>query len=204
LKFNIDQNSKRDKIILAALQVFRQKGFGRATVSEIAVLAEIGKGTVYEYFRSKEEIVHQALHFLLNHIRLMLKDIVDQPLSPREKLIALTSMFNWMEEKHTADDVFILADYWAEAVRDHRENNPLTKDFELFYKEIRGLYKAVIEEGVRQGCFRPVSQPEALAAAIAGMLDGLFFQWFLNRDAVSLRESSETFLDCLFEGMARE
>ena len=113
-------------------------------------------------------------------------------------------MFNWMEEKHAADDVFILADYWAEAVRDHREDNPLKKDFELFYEEIRRLFSAVIKEGVRQGCFRSVSQPDALAAAIIGMLDGLFFQWFLNREAVSLRKSTETFIDCLFGGMARE
>ena len=50
------KTKKRDQIIEAAAQVFAQKGYSGAVVADIAVQADIGKGTVYEYFSSKEDL----------------------------------------------------------------------------------------------------------------------------------------------------
>lgn len=51
-----DENDKRYRIMQAAVKIFAQKGFYRAKMEEIAQEADVGKGTVYEYFPSKQQL----------------------------------------------------------------------------------------------------------------------------------------------------
>ena len=53
--------NKRDAILYSAFQIFTEKGYHSAKVSEIAELAHVGKGTVYEYFSSKEDILRGVI-----------------------------------------------------------------------------------------------------------------------------------------------
>lgn len=48
---------KRERILRAALQVFSKKGYSKSTISEIAMLASVAEGTVYEYFKNKEDLL---------------------------------------------------------------------------------------------------------------------------------------------------
>ena len=50
------RTDKKNRIIEAAVMVFAQKGYASATIADIAARAEIGKGTIYEYFTSKEDL----------------------------------------------------------------------------------------------------------------------------------------------------
>jgi len=52
---------KRQQILAAALGVFAEKGFHNAKIEEIAQAAQVGKGTVYEYFQSKKELFQETL-----------------------------------------------------------------------------------------------------------------------------------------------
>ncbi|RZU45300.1 TetR family transcriptional regulator [Fluviicoccus keumensis] len=52
------QQQKQDAILLAALTLFAQKGFHGAAVPDVAKLADVGTGTIYRYFASKEELVN--------------------------------------------------------------------------------------------------------------------------------------------------
>ena len=56
----IDKEAKKAEILQAAMQVFSRKGVAKTRMADIAVAAGIGKGTIYEYFRSKEEIFAAA------------------------------------------------------------------------------------------------------------------------------------------------
>ncbi|MGE0431867.1 MAG: TetR/AcrR family transcriptional regulator, partial [Planctomycetota bacterium] len=48
--------AKRQRILTAALDVFRRGGFRDANVSDIALVAGVGKGTIYEYYKSKDDL----------------------------------------------------------------------------------------------------------------------------------------------------
>ncbi|NLU48034.1 MAG: helix-turn-helix transcriptional regulator [Syntrophomonadaceae bacterium] len=52
---------KREAIIQAALQVFSEKGYHNARMEEVATVAGIGKGTIYEYFDSKLQLFQAVL-----------------------------------------------------------------------------------------------------------------------------------------------
>ena len=57
----VDKNAKKKMIMDTAIKIFSQKGYFQTTISEIAKEAGIGKGTIYEYFKSKEEIIQSVV-----------------------------------------------------------------------------------------------------------------------------------------------
>lgn len=59
---------KYEHILKAASEVFLVNGFEKSTVQEIAVKAGIGKGTIYEYFSSKEELFGQVLKTSVSYV----------------------------------------------------------------------------------------------------------------------------------------
>ena len=54
--YSVQKTNKKNHIVEAAARVFACNGYSNAVVSDIALLANIGKGTIYEYFKSKEDL----------------------------------------------------------------------------------------------------------------------------------------------------
>lgn len=72
------REEKQTDIIKAAIRVFSEHGFDGAKMEYIAKEAGIGKGTVYEYFESKERLFEEILKFSVEEFRLGLKESMDQ------------------------------------------------------------------------------------------------------------------------------
>lgn len=72
-----EQEAKKQLILNAAYLLFKEKGFDSATVDEIAFRAEIGKGTVYSYFKSKDEIYMTIINSELDTLIEKLKKASD-------------------------------------------------------------------------------------------------------------------------------
>lgn len=56
---------KKNQILLAALEMFGSQGFHETKIKDIAIKAEVGKGTVYEYFNSKSELLLESIYYAL-------------------------------------------------------------------------------------------------------------------------------------------
>jgi TetR/AcrR family fatty acid metabolism transcriptional regulator len=82
------QGDKRDAILEAALRVFARHGYAAARVSDIAAEAGIGKGTVYLYFASKEELLMGVFESRVNQILTLIDEMVITQVTPREGLRA--------------------------------------------------------------------------------------------------------------------
>src|SRR5580765_1883067 len=59
----------RDRIFKAALQLFAQKGFNNTTVEEITIAADVAKGTFFNYFESKEQVLFALTEVQEQHVR---------------------------------------------------------------------------------------------------------------------------------------
>lgn len=71
--------AKRELILKSAAEVFAVKGFHDASINEIALRAKIGKGTVYEYFSSKNELFLEVIRFTASYYLMMLKlELIEQ------------------------------------------------------------------------------------------------------------------------------
>jgi AcrR family transcriptional regulator len=194
------KKDKKDRILEAAAQVFAQKGYAGASVADIALKAKIGKGTVYEYFKSKEDLFFEVFEWFMWQIDAAAKvgiSVLGGSAAERLKALSDSIMGMWDE----IEDAFILTmEFWA-ASASSQMCDRFKKAFRLLYAEFRGTVVALIKDGIDRGEFRPDAKPEPIAAALVGTWDALFLQaWFEeNFDPAA---TANEFLKVLIKGLS--
>ncbi len=172
------KESREREILEAAARVFAERGFRGTRVVDIARQAGIGKGTVYEYFRSKEELFLRLFHWYTEQAFRSMVDTAEDPgLSPLSSL--RRSCDSLLSSCREMQDLYPLTmEFWsASTASEFREQ--LTREFRQLYEMFRGVLADMLREGMAQGEVGSHVEPEALAAVLVGALDGIFLQaWF--------------------------
>ena len=193
---------KKGVITKAAVMVFAQKGYANATVADIAVRAEIGKGTIYEYFASKEDLFFAVFEWFKLQTRNAAKvniAVLGGPASKRLEALSDSLMAMWQE----IEDVFTLTmEFWAASSSSQMQDR-FKANFREMYQEFRGIVKSLVHEGMRQGEFRSDVNAESVAAALVGAWDALFLQaWFdQNFDPLT---TARDFLSVVIRGLSND
>jgi AcrR family transcriptional regulator len=94
--------SKKDEILEAASRVFAEKEFHEVLIDDVAALAGVGKGTVYRYFRTKEELYFETLLQAFDELSATLANAVGEEASPTrrlERIVRESLRFSW-ERRH--------------------------------------------------------------------------------------------------------
>src|SRR2546423_14811314 len=87
-----------DKILAAAAQLFATHRFHEARMEDIAALAEVGKGTLYRYFKDKEELYLALLEQAAAGMEACLARVMENEAGPREQLVAVVAaIFDYFE-----------------------------------------------------------------------------------------------------------
>ena len=87
---------KRERILRAAVKIFSLTGLDKGTIASVAKEAGIGKGTIYEYFSSKEDIFIAIFDMFFAKMMPGIQELVDGPLTPVQKLTVFFEMsFDW-------------------------------------------------------------------------------------------------------------
>lgn len=172
------KQQKKARIIKAASQVFAEKGFSGTVMADIAVQAGIGKGTLYEYFESKEDLFFAVFEWFTQESGAAAKvGISALGGSASERLEALSEslMHSWFEMK----DLFTLVmEFWAASASSQMRGR-FKKAFKEAYADFRQIVSSLIRRGIEHGEFRLDVDPEAVAAALVGAWDALLLQaWF--------------------------
>jgi AcrR family transcriptional regulator len=100
-----EKNQKRRDILKSAMVLFRDKGFHNTKMEDIAAGAGVGKGTLYEYFESKQDIFDETCIEYVNEIVNKIKCISDLKDTFHNKLLILFNENLKMESDITLDDV---------------------------------------------------------------------------------------------------
>jgi AcrR family transcriptional regulator len=95
----VDKAKKREDIASSCIKIFTEIGVDDLTISKVAQTAGIGKGTVYEYFRDKEDIVFEMVNILMKKHNDKKEKRLKEFRSPREKLKYFFSFFYNEEDK---------------------------------------------------------------------------------------------------------
>jgi AcrR family transcriptional regulator len=90
----------KGRILDSAMKVLSQKELHECLIDEIAKKAGIGKGTVYLYFKSKEDIYYSILFNLMGEMQLIIDGIVKSKASPEEMIISLTVKMSEFVKNH--------------------------------------------------------------------------------------------------------
>ena len=195
------KKDKKNRIIEAAAQIFAQKGYAGASVADIALKAGIGKGTIYEYFKSKEDLFFAVFEWFIWQTDAVAKvGISALGGSAAERLKALSDSIVGMWDE--IEDAFILTmEFWA-ASSSSQLRDRIKEAFRNLYKKFRGTVVSLIKDGIDRGEFRPDVKPEPIAAALVGTWDALFLQaWF--EENFDPAKTAEEFLKVLIQGLAK-
>ena len=195
------RGNKKDRIIEAAAQVFARSGYSNASVASIARQADIGKGTVYEYFQSKEDLFFAVFEWFQKKTeKAAVVGISDLGGGAADRLQALNDslMGVWDEIK----EVFALVmEFWAASSSSTGMRQRLKGAFKQLYDDYRRIVSALIKDGIKSGEFRSDVKPEPVAAALVGTWDALFLQaWF--DESFDPAATAKDFMDTLLHGLA--
>jgi AcrR family transcriptional regulator len=200
----IDQpytTDKKQRIVEAASLVFAQKGYNGASVADIAVQASVGKGTVYEYFNSKEDLFFAVFEWFIQRTwRQASVSIAALGGLASERLLALSDaiMGMWDEIR----DAFTLTmEFWSASASSAMQDR-FKAAFRELYKEFRKVIMALIQDGIERGEFRTDFRPESVAAALVGTWDALFLQAWFDDDFDPVTTARE-FLRVVIDGISK-
>jgi TetR/AcrR family fatty acid metabolism transcriptional regulator len=187
---------KPQQIIDAAVRVFARKGYYNSRVSDIAREAGIASGTIYLYFRTKDEILvtlfrEKMAHFV-GSARKVISDLPD-PVSKLRRLIVLH--FEILTENPD------LAEVVQVELRQGQKffRGACSAEISSYF----ALISAVIDEGVAQGQFRPALPVAVATKALFGAMDQIATSWVLGRKGYRLVDSADALADLFLRGASR-
>ncbi len=89
----VDKDARRKEISCLCKDLFIEKGFSKLTVSEVAKSANIGKGSVYQYFDSKEDIVYEIIKNIQQEFDLEVEKKINNASTTRERVLSLFELW---------------------------------------------------------------------------------------------------------------
>ncbi len=192
--------NKEQQIIEAAIRVFARKGLEKGRIADIAVEAGIGKGTVYEYFRSKDDIFKAIEQLMFSEIASAFVTIKSTHLSPSEKIrqIMIMSLDMSME---MGDAMLIITELWAQASRGHYHGTTSSQLVE-FYDEYKREIESILDEGIQVGEFRNMHM-EGVSALLVAFLDGLGLQFIIMKNPEAFNRIKEEAIESFMRGILK-
>ncbi|PYR64255.1 MAG: TetR family transcriptional regulator [Acidobacteria bacterium] len=184
---------KREAILRAATDVFAGRGFFNAQVADVARAAGVAAGTVYLYFRSKDDLLVSIFERTMREALADGQQAVASLRDPAERLRRLARL------------------HLARLGRDRNlaivfqvELRQSTKFMERFsstlLREYLGLIRAAIADGQAAGVFRGSLNATAAAKMFFGALDEMATNWILSRRRYSLEADADAVVDLFVNG----
>ncbi|NLC77139.1 MAG: TetR/AcrR family transcriptional regulator [Clostridia bacterium] len=190
------KSDKRSQIFQAAFKLFAQKGFFHTTVEEVAQEAGIGKGTVYGYFASKQELLRQMLIFATDYYFDTFFRVVEGNGGLKEKLVAIAKEhFRFFNEHREIAKVVLY------------EHRYITDDLgDWLIEKEQGRIQYLVEllrSAAANGEIRVVDFKMA-ARMITGALWNLGMEAVISSFSGTEEELAEGIIDILWLGLSRQ
>ena len=195
----VDRSLRRQEIALAALDLLADQDFHSTTIGQIARAAGVGKGTIYEYFDSKEDLIYCAIKTWVEGIEREAEKTLDSklPVEDRLRLFVQSMMERFLaDERSGRVSISIFQAVFSEDRHFARRN--LARDI---FRNTRRTITGLLLEGVSTGVFRPgvAKDAEAVAINLIAFLDGIGLHYLLSRDYFDLERQIDLSLDTMFD-----
>jgi len=186
---------RRNQILDAATTVFVRQGFQHARMDDIVEESGLSKGTLYWYFKSKEDIINAILHRLFTGDLENLESLVQAEGTASERLVQLTND-RVIGLKRMSSLVPIIFDFYAVAVHQQWVQQFIGE----YFKHFRTLLEDLIQQGIDTGEFRPVNATKT-AISLASLYEGLTLHWLMDPQTVQWEILSENSIPMLLDGL---
>jgi len=165
---------KRDRILRAAVKIFSRKGFFNSKVSEIARAAEVADGTIYLYFRNKEDLLISLFEEKMGEVVADVRRRIAVGGDAVDRLrIFIENHMDLLERESGLVEVLQV---------ELRQSTKFLKDYTpVKFFEYLEVISDILEQGKREGVFRPGLNVSVARRAIFGALDELSLTYILSR-----------------------
>jgi TetR/AcrR family transcriptional regulator, fatty acid metabolism regulator protein len=190
------RTDKRSLIADAAIEVFADKGFHQARVSDIAKRAGVADGTIYLYFKNKEDLLLSIFEQKMDELLTGLGQVLEGVEDPVERIRRFARFhFQQVRDHRSAAEVLLV---------ELRLSNKFLKEYrpEKLWAYL-GVFGQIVREGQAMGLFREEVDPFVGMWAFFGALDELAMQWVLSKraDRVSLESAADQVADVFVRGL---
>lgn len=189
---------QRQEMLDAALQLFSEKGYHNVSMHEIAAKAEFAIGTLYKFFKNKEDLYRELLLDQAERFQRALNTALDQAQDEVEKLR------NYVKAKGEVfrENVCVIRLYLSEThgARFHVMAG-LDSEIRKRHHEFLERLSAVFAQGIRKGSFRKIAEPFHLAVALENVVNAFLFLWLESPQEHPYPEDPDAILGILFHGL---
>jgi AcrR family transcriptional regulator len=198
-----EKERRRQQIMVAAKRVFSEKGFNKATMEDIAQEAELSPGTLYLYFRNKEELYASLSLRILQYLLLRIEHVNSmKPSGPDEKLKALMEA---MYDVYEFDPLIIINMFHLQSSDTLKNLSPqLLEEIKELTGKSMGSIAQIFKEGVSQGMFidrHPVALTDTLWALFSGVILWMTSKKLVSEGKDQLKETLEVAFDVFYKGL---
>jgi len=187
----VDKEKKRTDIACSCKKILLEHGIKNLTISQIAKTAGVGKGTVYEYFKNKEDIVFEIITSFIAEHETKLHEIINLDMSTKDKIFHFFYLLHEDEESHKQLNIYreFLAISMTNGTKEMIEFNMACR------VKFTNILKQIIQNGIDKNELR--SEALGLVSALVIFEVGLV----VETDTVALDAKDEItlFLDTLFK-----
>ena len=184
----IDKDEKRSSMALSAIKLFCEKGIQQTSITEIAKSAEVAKGTIYLYFKNKEEIVFTIWDILSEQHHEFFQKNITENMSAKEKILEYLN-FNEFKEDVDKEQVLKLFQHFVSSMLID-ETKLYTEYFESFFQRDYDFIYLYLNEGVEKGEFI-IDDVDNLTNIIILLLKGLLVKSKVSN--MNFNETQNTF-----------
>src|SRR6266404_6222435 len=188
------QNDKRARILDAAIKVFAERGFHSATVAEIARAAGVADGTIYLYFKGKDDLLLRLFDEKMTELLAEAKAALGQEPTAPGKLRRFIQLHLMMVERNPELAAVLIVEMRQSAqFLKAADRQKLTAYVDLIAE--------VVRSGQETGELDGNISPATVKRALFGALDELALGWLLSGRRVALKKTASEVAEWLVRGL---
>src|SRR5260370_32770802 len=190
-------SGKREAILRAATRVFARNGYFNSKVADIARAAGVADGTVYLYFKSKEEILHSIFDQNMAEAIAAGRKLIAKLRDPREKLRRIATLH--LERLGANRDLAVV--FQVEL----RGSTKFMQEFSAAgFAQYLSLLRATFEQGQRAGVFRRELNAKVVSKILFGSLDEMATNWIISKRSYKLEPMAEVVMEVFLNGVGAD
>lgn len=192
----VDKKKKAEAISDAALKVFREHGYNKTRMADIAQMAGMGKGTLYEYFKDKGDILRFAFDQYFSVFSEGVLKAMKEKTKPSEKILSLID-FALRHAAEWEDHCAIYVDYFGAARTEEQKRFSLSG----IYAEMKDILENLIKEAQSANEIDEKFDPGAVAELLLSIYDGIILHEIFVGQRINMDLTRKTAMSLITQGL---
>ncbi|MCB9640077.1 MAG: TetR/AcrR family transcriptional regulator [Myxococcales bacterium] len=187
--------TKQERILRAAIGVLAERGFHRTTIHDIAQSAGVADGTIYLYFKNKDQLLIELFEEVMARALRLFREALREEQGAEAKMRTFLHTHLRLVEHDPEIAQIISVELRQSSIFIKEYKNPL-------FGEYLKIIGQILHEGIEEGVFRSNLRPALITRAIFGAMDEISLAWLLSRRRdLSLEESADALAEMLLQGL---